>query len=125
MIKGGEPMRSLRVWPAVLLALMSIPSGSWSVGAAAAAPQLSCGSLTLYLHPGFNPPLGNNPIRVAPDAPHGSFPVSLPVYPGASRLIRLLDTPYGASQGDALYMQTAAAEYRSAAAATTVLKWYQ
>jgi hypothetical protein len=81
--------------------------------------------VTLYLHPGFNPPAGNNPVRVATDAPHGSFPVSLPVYPSAVRLSRLLDTPYGASQGDALYMQTAAAEYQSADAAAAVLKWYE
>src|SRR5438309_1206540 len=89
-----------------------------------AAPLVSCRAVTLYLQPGFNPP-PNSPVQVAPDAPHGSYPVSVPVYPGTVRLTHLLNTPYGASQGDAQYIQTAAAEYRSADASATVLKWYQ
>jgi hypothetical protein len=40
------------------------------------------------------------------------------------QLNHLLHTPYGAIQGDDAYIQTAAAEYRSADSPDTVLRWY-
>jgi hypothetical protein len=118
-------MRGMKVWLAALLLILSLPVGGRTVGAVRAEPLANCRALTMYLRPGLNPPPGNLVIRVAPDAPTGRFPVSLPVYPGAVRLKHLLDTPYGASLSDDAYIQTAAAEYGSADAADTVLRWYQ
>jgi hypothetical protein len=123
-----RPLSLKSCWMVTLLAasLLGVSAPNAPGTRAASATAATCAGLTLDVHPGVNR-AGSKPApasEAAPDAPRGSFSVSLPPYPEATPLSPWAASPYPETLLSA-YLQTAGAEYQSSDSATIVSAWFR
>jgi len=112
-----------RIAASCALVLLSV----WTVRAtppASAAGTCTTG-LSLILHPGLPAEGKQVPPGVAPDIPHRTVTVSVPVYPGAQRTIRFVASPPLFGYPANPYLQTGMAEYQTSGSVHMVIAWYR